>query len=88
MTLGQLIEKIGNLLIEYERTNSFADTEETNNLLKTKDVIAMYPAITLYSLNKAIKDGKIRVVKIGNLNYFKKEDVERFLTSKYRGMYK
>jgi hypothetical protein len=76
------------LLIEYERTNSFADVEDATHLLKTKDVISMYPAITLYSLNKAIKDEKIRVVKIGNLNYFKKEDVERFLTSKYRGMYK
>ena len=39
----------------------------------------MYPALTLYSLNKAIRDEKISVIKIGNINYFTKEEIERFI---------
>ena len=46
-----------------------------------KDVTNMYPALTLYSLNKAIKEERLPVIKIGNLNYFTKEDIERFLKS-------
>ena len=41
----------------------------------------MYPALTLYSLNKAIKEERLPVIKIGNLNYFTKEDIEKFLKS-------
>lgn len=48
----------------------------------------MYPSITLYSLNKALKEERIPVVKIGNLNYFRQEDIERFLTSKSWRKYK
>lgn len=39
----------------------------------------MYPALTLYSLNKAIRDEKISVIRIGNTNYFTKEEVESFI---------
>lgn len=39
----------------------------------------MYPALTLYSLNKAVKEQRLPVVKIGNLNYFTKEDIEKFI---------
>lgn len=46
-----------------------------------KDVISMYPALTLYSLNKAIKEEKLPVIKVGNLNYFTQDDIERFLKS-------
>ena len=46
-----------------------------------KDVVTMYPAKTLYSLNKAIKDERLPVIKIGNLNYFTKNDIEQFLKS-------
>lgn len=81
MTLGELIQQIGTLIISYERSNNMREYEEENatKLLKMKDVINMYPALTLYSLNKAIKEERLPVIKIGNLNYFTKEDIEKFL---------
>ena len=81
MSLGELIQQIGNLIVSYERSQSMKIYEDDNStrLLKTKDVIEMYPALTLYSLNKAVKEQRLPVVKIGNLNYFTKEDIEKFI---------
>lgn len=83
ITLGQLIEQIGLLIIEYEQSEHISDYEEANatKLIKMKDVTNIYPALTLYSLNKAIKEERLPVIKIGNLNYFTKEDIERFIKS-------
>ena len=69
------------LLIQYEKSknNNVYEEENATKLLKTKDVIKMYPALTLYSLNKAVKENSLPVIKIGNLNYFTKEDIEKFL---------
>lgn len=81
ITLGELIQQIGTLIINYERSSKLVDYEDENatKLLKMKDVITMYPALTLYAINKAIKEEKLPVIKIGNLNYFTKEDIERFI---------
>jgi len=81
MSLGELIQQIGNLIISYEHSQNMKIYEDDNStkLLKTKDVIEMYPALTLYSLNKAVKEQRLPVVKIGNLNYFTKEDIEKFI---------
>lgn len=83
MSLGELIQQIGTLIINYENSNHIVSCNEENStkLLKMKDVITMYPALTLYSLNKAIKEERLPVIKIGNLNYFTKEDIENFLKS-------
>lgn len=83
MSLGELIQQIGTLIINYENSNHIVSCDEENStkLLKMKDVITMYPALTLYSLNKAIKEERLPVIKIGNLNYFTKEDIENFLKS-------
>ena len=81
ITLGELIQKIGELVIQYERSSIVGnvDNEHSTHLLKQKDVINLYPALTLYSLNKAVKEERLPVIKIGNLNYFTKEDIEKFL---------
>lgn len=83
MTLGELIQQIGTLIIKYEKSGQIIgyDEEDSTKLLKMKDVVTMYPALTLYSLNKAIKDERLPVIKIGNLNYFTKNDIEHFLKS-------
>lgn len=83
MTLGELIQQIGTLIIKYEKSGQIIgyDEEDSTKLLKMKDVVTMYPALTLYSLNKAIKDERLPVIKIGNLNYFTKNDIEQFLKS-------
>lgn len=78
ITLGELIEKIGALIIQYEKSERLIEysDEKATRLLKTKEVAKMYPALTIYSLNKAVKDGLLPVVKIGNTNYFNKDDIE------------
>lgn len=83
MTLGELIQQIGTLIIKYEQNEHIRIEENDNStkLLRVKDVLSMYPALTLYSINKAIKDERLPVIKIGNLNYFTKDDIEKFIKS-------
>lgn len=83
MTLGELIQQIGTMIIKYEQNENikFDNNDNSTKLLKMKDVVNMYPALTLYSLNKAIKEERLSVIKIGNLNYFTKEEIEKFLKS-------
>lgn len=81
MSLGELIQQIGTMIIEYEQSGNVKidSSDNSTKLLKMKDVIKKYPALTLYSLNKAIKEERLSVIKIGNLNYFTQEEIERFL---------
>lgn len=81
--MGELIQQIGILITDYERSKNKVHCEngDSTRLLKMKDVTSMYPALTLYSLNKAIKEEKLPVIKVGNLNYFTQDDIERFLKS-------
>ena len=81
ITLGELIEQIGALIIQYEKSERIINNDEikTTHLLKTKDVIKMYPALTMYSINNAIKSGLLPVIKLGNLNYFVKDDIEKYI---------
>lgn len=83
MTLGELIQQIGTMIIKYEQNENikFDNNDNSTKLLKMKDVVNMYPALTLYALNKAIKEDRLSVIKIGNLNYFTKEEIEKFLKS-------
>lgn len=78
-----MIKQIGELIIEYENSNNNFTNEMKNEnstkLIKAREVTSIYPALTLYSLNKAVKEEKISVIKIGNLNYFIKEDIEEFI---------
>lgn len=80
MTLGELIEKIGELVIQYEKSEREINIEDkTTKIFKTKDVLKMYPALTMYALTRAVKEDLIPVIKIGNINYFSKEDIEKFI---------
>lgn len=77
--LGDMLIEIGTILNKYQRQN------EVNNgnqiLIKTKEVLNRYPAISNYGLNEAIRNGLIPVVKIGKLNYFDVKDIEKYLNS-------
>ena len=72
-----MLIEIGTIINKYQKQN------EVNNggqiLLKTKEVLNRYPAISNYGLNEAIKNGFIPVVKIGKLNYFDVKDIEKYL---------
>lgn len=61
--------------------NSQNSGKKQHKLIKTKDVIKEYPVLTLYALDKAVKDNKIPYTRIGNTNYFDVQDIELFITS-------
>ena len=83
---GMCINNLGDMLIEIGTIiNKYQSQNEINNgsqvLLKTKEVLNRYPAITNYGLNETIKNGFIPVVKIGKLNYFDVKDIAKYLSS-------
>lgn len=80
-TLGDLISCIGSLIKQYENNLNIenTNTDKSGRLLKTKDVIKEYPYLTIYALDKAVKDKKLPVTKIGNTNYFNTDDIEAFI---------
>ncbi len=74
-----MLIEIGNIINKYSKQNEIDNGNQV--LLKTKEVLNRYPAITNYGLNEAIKNGFIPVVKIGKLNYFDIKDIEKYLAS-------
>ena len=80
-TLGDLISCIGSLIKQYENNLNVENTtnDKKGRLLKTKDVIKEYPYLTIYALDKAIKEKKLCFTKIGNTNYFNTDDIEVFI---------
>lgn len=77
--LGDMLIEIGTILNKYQKQNEVNNGSQT--LLKTKEVLNRYPAISNYGLNEAIRNGLIPVVKIGKLNYFDVKDIEKYLNS-------
>lgn len=61
--------------------NSQKDGKKQHRLIKTKDVVKEYPILTLYALDKAVKEEKIPYTRVGNTNYFDVDDIESFITS-------
>lgn len=59
------------------------DTKE-QRLIKTKDVVKEYPILSLYALDKAVKDKRLSYIKVGNTNYFDASDIESFIMSNKR----
>lgn len=55
-----------------------------HRLVKTKDVVKEYPILTLYALEKAVKENKIPYTRVGNTNYFDVVDIEEYITSNKR----
>ena len=77
--LGDMLIEIGTILNKYQRQNEVNNGNQV--LIKTKEVLNRYPAISNYGLNEAIRNGLIPVVKIGKLNYFDVKDIEKYLNS-------
>lgn len=70
------------MIKEYEDNLNTNDCEKNDNrLLKTKDAIKEFPMLTKYTLAKAVADGKLTYIKVGNTNYFRVQDLEDFLES-------
>lgn len=78
--LGNLLIEIGIAIKKYEENNSQNKINDSK-LLKSKEVLSLYPVLTLYGLNEAVKKGLIPVVKRGKLNYYDSLDIENYLKS-------
>ncbi|MBR5663091.1 MAG: hypothetical protein IKX00_05600 [Bacilli bacterium] len=74
-----MLIEIGTIINKYQQQNEVHSGNQV--LLKTKEVLNRYPAISNYGLNEAVKNGFIPVVKIGKLNYFDVRDIEKYLSS-------
>ncbi len=73
---------IGDLITEYEQNIKNANVEKKEQkLYRTKDVVKKYPFLTTYSLEKAVREKKLQVTKIGNANYYNSLDIENFIES-------
>lgn len=73
---------IGDLITEYGKNiNGNQEEKKEQKLYKTKDAVKRYPILTVYSLEKAVREKKIEVTKIGNANYYSSIDLENFIES-------
>lgn len=78
--LGDLLIEIGTAIKKYEESNQKINLNDSK-LLKAKDVLRLYPILTAYGLNEAVKKGAIPVVKRGKLNFYDSSDIEKYLAS-------
>ena len=78
--LGNLLIEIGMAIKKYEENNTHNKISDSK-LLKSKEVLDLYPILTSYGLNEAVKKGLIPVVKRGKLNYYDSLDIENYLKS-------
>lgn len=76
-SLGELVFDIGCLLKKYEQT--LVDNKSTGKLLKTKQVLELYPLLTQYGLEQAVRENKIPVIKRGKLNFYDTRDIESYI---------
>ena len=74
-----MLIEIGTIIKKYQQQNEISNGNQV--LLKTKEVLSRYPAISNYGLNEAVKNGLIPIVKIGKLNYFDVKDIEKYLSN-------
>lgn len=76
-SLGQLVFEIGCLLKKYEET--LVENNSNSKLLKTKQVLELYPILTQYGLEQAVRENKIPVIKRGKLNFYDSKDIENYI---------
>lgn len=76
--MGDMLIEIGTIIKKYQEQN-FNDNVENFNLLKAKEVVELYPILTYYGLNDAVKQGLIPVIKRGKLNFYDSRDIEKYI---------
>ena len=80
ISLGDLLIEIGTAINKYEESNK-GNIGNNSKLLKGKQVLELYPILTSYALNDAVKKGLIPVIKRGKLNFYDSRDIEKYLSS-------
>lgn len=78
--LGDLYISIGNLIKQYEEDMHIKSMkDDIKQLYSINEVTKLYPKLTKYLLTKAINDGLLPVVWIGNERHFYANDIENYL---------
>ncbi len=89
--LSDILYAIANFVKNYEikeENNQLKMTVEDENLYKLKEILEMYPMLTTYSVNKAVNEKRLTSTQLGKTRYYKKKDIESFLESNKRDVYK
>jgi len=73
-----MLIEIGTIIKKYQEQNVINSSVD-NKLLKAKEVIELYPILTSYGLNDAVKKGLIPIVKRGKLNFYDTKDIEKYI---------
>lgn len=75
--IGDMLIEIGTIIKKYQtKNNNYANDSK---LLKAREVIELYPILTAYGLNDAVKKGLIPVIKRGKLNFYDSRDIEKYI---------
>ena len=72
-----MLIEIGTIIKKYQGQNC---DSYSSSLLKAKEVIELYPILTNYGLNDAVKKGLLPVVKRGKLNFYDSKDIEKYIS--------
>ncbi len=93
--LSDIFFDIANFIKNYEikekNLELKKEAEEDNNLYKLKEILDLYPMLTMYSVNKAVNEKRLTAIQLGKTRYYKKKDIEIFLENnknnnfKYKG---
>lgn len=81
--LSDIIYAIADFVKNYElqENNKQLKNKSDDNLYKLKEILDLYPMLTTYSVNKAVKEKRLTAIKLGKARYYKKQDIEKFLES-------
>ena len=68
------------MIKDYEEKNN-SKSNQKSKLLRAKEVCSMYPILTIYCLNDAVKKGLIPILKRGKLNFYDTNDIENYINN-------
>lgn len=88
--LSDIIYAIGDYVRNLEIQQKNEDLKEIpdNKLYKLKEILTLYPMLTTYSINKAVNEKKLDAIIIGKTRYYKRNDIEEFISSNKINSYK
>lgn len=89
--LSDIIYAIADFVKNYEineQNDKLKINEEDDTLYKLKEILNLYPMLTIYSVNKAVNEKRLTVIQLGKTRYYKKKDIEAFLESNKKDAYR
>ncbi len=64
-----------------EKNKQLKVVSDDDKLYKLKEILELYPLLTTYSVNKAVKEKRLTATQLGKTRYYRKKDIENFLDS-------